>query len=235
MALQPDPPAGNTSLASLIEHTLLSPLATRAMIDRHCAEARTHELCAVCVHPGWVARAAELLRATPVRVVTVVGFPLGASLSATKAFECGAAVKQGASEIDMVLQIGALKAGDRFAVRDDIASVVKAAEGHAVKVILETAYLSDPEKVLACALAEEAGAAFVKTSTGFARSDFQPSTAHATGATVHDVRLLRQCVGDRMGVKASGGIRSVELARELAAAGANRLGTSNGPALVAGK
>lgn len=216
----------------MIEHTLLSPLATRVQIDRHCAEARTHELFAVCVNPCWVPRCVELLRETPVHVVSVVGFPLGANSSASKAFECSAMVRAGAAEVDMVLQLGALKAGDRFAVRDDIAAVVKAADGRPVKVILETGYLSDPEKVLACALAEEAGAKFVKTSTGFVRSELQPKPAPSAGATVHDVRLLRQCVGDRLGVKASGGIRSVELARDLVAAGANRLGTSAGPQLA---
>jgi deoxyribose-phosphate aldolase len=218
----------------MIEHTLLSPLATKQHIDRHCAEARTHELFAVCVNPFWVPRCVELLTATPVRVVSVVGFPLGANSSATKAQECAALVRAGAHEIDMVLQIGAHKAGDRFAVREDIAAVVKAADGRPVKVILETAYLSDPEKVLACALAEEAGAKFVKTSTGFVRAELQPKPAASAGATVHDVRLLRQSVGDRLGVKASGGIRSAELASELVAAGANRLGTSAGPLLVSG-
>jgi deoxyribose-phosphate aldolase len=210
----------------------LSPLATRAQIDRHCAEARTHLLYAVCVSPQWVTRAVELLRETPVQVVTVVGFPLGANTSATKAFECASAVRQGASEIDMVISLGALKAGDRFGVRDDIATVVKAADGHAVKVILETAYLTDSEKQLACSLAEEAGAHFVKTSTGFARQEFLVGPGQSSGATVHDIRLLRSCVGDRLRIKASGGIRSADLARELVAAGADRIGTSAGPALL---
>jgi deoxyribose-phosphate aldolase len=221
------------TIATKIEHTLLSPLATKVEIDRHCAEARTHELLAVCVHPTWVPRCVELLRETPVLVVTVVGFPLGANTSASKAFECATAVRQGAAEIDMVLALGALKAADRFGVRDDIAAVVKAADGRPVKVILETAYLSDAEKQLACALAEEAGAQFVKTSTGFARADLQPRPGHSLGATVHDVRLMRACVAERLRVKASGGIRSAELARELIAAGADRIGTSAGPALLA--
>jgi len=225
--------ATTPSIAQKIEHTLLSPLATKAHIDRHCAEARTHELLAVCVHPMWVPRCVELLRETPVIVVTVVGFPLGANTSAGKAFECATALRQGAAEIDMVLALGALKSADRFGVRDDIAAVVKAADGRPVKVILETAYLTDSEKQLACALAEEAGAQYVKTSTGFARQEFQTGPGQSLGATVHDVRLLRACVGERLRVKASGGIRSAELARELVAAGADRIGTSAGPTLLA--
>jgi deoxyribose-phosphate aldolase len=224
------PPAPD-SLAPLIEHTLLSPLATRAMLDRHCAEARTHELFAVCVNPTWVLRCVSLLRETPVRVVTVVGFPLGATTSAVKAFECELALRQGAHEIDMVVQLGALKAADRHAVLEDIQTVVKAAAEHPVKVILETALLTDPEKLLGCALAEEAGAAFVKTSTGFARPELALGTG-GVGASVSDVRLLRQAVGDRLRVKASGGIRDAAFARELVAAGADRIGTSVGPALL---
>jgi deoxyribose-phosphate aldolase len=222
----------STTIAQKIEHTLLSPLATRAHIDRHCAEARTHLLFGVCVNPQWVARAVELLRETPVSVVTVVGFPLGANTSAGKAFECATAVRQGAAEIDMVIALGALKSGDRFGVRDDIAAVVKAADGKPVKVILETAYLRDSEKQLACALAEEAGAQFIKTSTGFARQEYLAGPGQSLGATTHDVRLIRACVGDRLRVKASGGIRSTDLAHELVAAGADRIGTSAGPSLL---
>jgi deoxyribose-phosphate aldolase len=226
---QQDPVA---TLAQKIEHTILSPLTTRAHIDRHCAEARTHQLFGVCVSPQWVARAYELLRETPVAIVTVVGFPLGANTSASKAFECATAIRQGATEIDMVISLGALKAGDRFAVRDDIAAVVKAADDKPVKVILETAYLRDAEKLLACALAEEAGAQFIKTSTGYARPELVAGPGHSLGATIHDVRLIRACVGERLRIKASGGIRSVDLARELVAAGADRIGTSAGPALI---
>jgi deoxyribose-phosphate aldolase len=221
------------ALADCIEHTLLSPLATRAHIERHCAEARSSALFAVCVNPVWVARCVELLAATPVRVISVVGFPLGASTTASKCFECELALQQGAVEIDMVAPLGPLRNADRHAVRADIEAVVRAARGRPVKVILETAYLSDAEKVLGCELAEEAGAAFVKTSTGFARSELLVTTAEGPGASVHDVRLLRATVGDRLGVKASGGIRNAAFARELIAAGANRIGTSNGPALVA--
>jgi deoxyribose-phosphate aldolase len=210
------------SLASVIEHSLLAPTATRAQLERHCAEARTHQLFAVCVNPQWVGRAAMVLAETGVRVVSVVGFPLGASTSVVKAFECEYAISQGAQEIDMVLQIGPLKAGDRFLVCEDIRGVVKAAAGRPVKVILETALLNDGEKRLACALAEEAGAAFVKTSTGFGPA----------GATVEDVRLMREATGGRLAVKASGGIRTAAFARELIAAGAARLGCSNSVALL---
>lgn len=210
------------ALSKMIEHTLLSPTATRAMIERHCAEARTHELFAVCVNPQWVARCVDVLTQTGVKVVTVVGFPLGATPSVAKAFECEYAIRQGADEIDMVLQLGPLKAGDRYSVCEDIRSVVKAAADRPVKVILETGFLSDAEKRLACALAEEAGASFVKTSTGFGPG----------GATVEDVRLLAEATAGRLGVKASGGIRDAAFARELVAAGAARLGTSQGVALV---
>lgn len=211
-------------LAAMIEHTLLSPLATRAMIERHCAEARTHQLLAVCVNPVWVARCTGVLAAAGVKVVSVVGFPLGANTTLGKAFECELAVRQGADEIDMVIALGALKSGDRFGVCEDIRAVVKAAGDRPVKVILETAHLTDQEKILACALAEEAGARFVKTSTGFGPA----------GATEADVRLLRERVGDRLGVKASGGIRDAASARAMVLAGANRIGTSNGPGLLAG-
>lgn len=210
------------SLAGVIEHTLLAQTATRAQIERHCAEARTHQLFAICVNSQWVARAATVLAETGVRLVSVVGFPLGASASAVKAFECEYAIAQGAQEIDTVLPIGSLKAGDRYTVCEDIRAVVQAAGGRPVKVILETALLNDSEKRLACALAEEAGAAFVKTSTGFGPG----------GATVEDVRLLREATGGRLGIKASGGIRTAAFARELVAAGATRIGTSNGVALV---
>jgi deoxyribose-phosphate aldolase len=221
------------SLAQRIEHTLLSPLATRSMIERHCAQARSHALFAVCVNSVWVAACADLLRSTEVRVVSVIGFPLGANASAAKAFECELACSQGAHEIDMVVQLGALKAADHHAVLGDIESVVHAAGGRAVKVILETGLLTDPEKRLGCALAEQAGAAFVKTSTGFARAE--PGLAVTSlGASVADVQLLREAVGSRLRIKASGGIRSAEFARQLVAAGADRIGTSMGPELVAG-
>jgi deoxyribose-phosphate aldolase len=210
------------ALAKMIEHTLLAPIATRAMIERHCAEARTYEMFAVCVNPQWVGRCVDILAETGVKVVTVVGFPLGASATVAKAFECEYAARQGADEIDMVVQLGPLKAGDRFTVCEDIRAVVKAAAGLPVKVILETALLSDAEKRLCCALAEEAGARFVKTSTGFGPG----------GATIEDVRVLSEATGGRLGVKASGGIRDLAFARALVAAGATRLGTSQGVALL---
>ena len=218
------------ALADRIEHTLLSPLATRSMIERHCAQARSYALFGVCVNSVWVPVCADLLRSTQVRVVSVVGFPLGANASAAKAFECELAISQGAHEIDMVLPLGALKAADHHAVLEDISGVVKAAAGRPVKVILETGLLTDPEKRLACALAEQAGATFVKTSTGFARAE--PSAPATLGATLADVALLREAVGSRLGVKASGGIRSAGFARELVAAGADRIGTSAGPELA---
>jgi deoxyribose-phosphate aldolase len=212
------------ALGKTIEHTLLQPTASRAMIERHCAEARTYEMFAVCVNPQWVGRAAGVLAQTGVKVVTVVGFPLGATATVAKAFECEYAVRQGADEVDMVVQLGPLKAGDRFTVCEDIRAVVKAAGDRPVKVILETALLNDAEKRLCCALAEEAGARFVKTSTGFGPG----------GATVADVRLLAEATGGRLGIKASGGIRDAGFARELLAAGASRIGTSQGVALVQG-
>jgi deoxyribose-phosphate aldolase len=210
-------------LSRAIEHTLLVATATRVMVDRLCAEARTHNLFGVCVNPCYVTRAAGLLADTDVRVITVVGFPLGASTTKAKAFECAQAVADGAHEIDMVVNLGALKAADRFIVRDDMAAVVAAADGRPVKVILETSVLTDGEKVLACQLAASAGASFVKTSTGFAQG----------GATLEDVSLLRNAVGNALGVKASGGIRDAAFARALMAAGADRLGTSCGAQIAA--
>lgn len=210
-------------LAGAIEHTLLLPTATRVMVDRLCAEARTHNLFAVCVNPCYVARAAGLLADTDVRVVTVVGFPLGANVTKVKAFECAQAIADGADEIDMVVNLGALKAADRFVVREDIAAVVAVAEGRPVKVILETCLLNEGEKVLGSQISVEAGASYVKTSTGFAQG----------GATLEDVSLLRRTVGEAFGVKASGGIRDEVFARALIHAGADRLGTSAGAQIAA--
>jgi len=180
-----------------IDHTLLKPDATAAMIDRLCAEAKQHQFAAVCVNPTWVRRAAQLLAGTGVKVCTVIGFPLGATTPAAKAAETRDAVAGGAAEVDMVLNIGALKSGELELVRQDIAAVVEAAGGALVKVILETGLLSDAEKVTACKLSVAAGAHFVKTSTGFGPG----------GATLEDVALLRQTVGPAIGVKASGGVR----------------------------
>ncbi len=211
--------------ASLIDHTLLKPTATADQIRQLCAEAREYRFAAVCVNPVWVPLCAELLAGSPVAVCTVVGFPLGADLSEAKAFEAERCVALGASEIDMVINIGALKAQDFAAVRDDIAAVVSSshAAGAIVKVIIETAYLTDEEKVAACVLAKDAGADFVKTSTGFGPS----------GATAADVALMRRVVGPAIGVKAAGGIRSGGDFKSMVAAGANRIGASAGVKIVA--
>ncbi len=206
------------ALAARIDHTLLRPEATPADIDRVCAEALRYGCAAVCVNPIYVARAAARLAGTPVKVATVVGFPLGASLTAAKVAEAALALGQGAQEIDMVLPVGLLKAGELAAVRADLQAVIAVchAAGALCKVILETALLTPEEKVLAARLAVEAGADFVKTSTGFGPG----------GATVEDVALLRRAVGPSIGVKAAGGIRTAEQAVAMIEAGADRLGTS---------
>ncbi|GBD08629.1 Deoxyribose-phosphate aldolase [Candidatus Thermoflexus japonica] len=206
------------ALAARIDHTLLRPEATPGDIDRLCEEALRYGCAAVCVNPIYVARAAARLAGTPVKVATVVGFPLGASLTAIKVAEAALALSQGAREIDMVLPIGLLKAGEIDAVRADLQAVVAVchAAGALCKVILETALLTAEEKSLAARLAVEAGADFVKTSTGFGPG----------GATVDDVALLRRVVGPSIGVKAAGGIRTAEQAIAMLEAGASRLGTS---------
>jgi deoxyribose-phosphate aldolase len=211
--------------ASLIDHTLLKPTATADQIRQLCAEAREYKFAAVCVNPVWVPLCAELLGGSPVAVCTVVGFPLGAELSEAKAFEAERCIALGAGEIDMVISIGALKARDFVAVRDDIAAVVSRshAAGAIVKVIIEAAYLTDEEKVAACVLAKDTGADFVKTSTGFGPS----------GATAADVALMRRVVGPAIGVKAAGGIRSGDDFKSMVAAGANRIGASAGVKIVA--
>lgn len=209
-------------LARTIDHTWLKPDATATQIEALCREAIRYGFHAVCVNSYWVPLAAERLRGSGVKVAAVVGFPLGAGLTAAKAAEAREAVKAGASELDMVLNVGALKSGRPDDVRRDIRAVVEAADGALVKVILETGLLTGEEKVAACRLAVEAGAHFVKTSTGFGPG----------GATVEDVALLRRTVGPRVGVKASGGIRDAEAARRMLAAGASRLGTSSGVAIV---
>lgn len=215
---------GARELAKLIDHTLLKPEATPEAIDRLCAEAREYGFASVCVNPFHVTRAKLQLRGSEVKVCTVIGFPLGAGTHFTKAFEARDAVANGADELDMVLNVGALKAGDYDYVRRDIGAVVAAAGGRLVKVILETGLLSDPEKIKACELAKEAGADFVKTSTGFGPG----------GATVEDIRLMRATVGPRLGVKASGGVRDRITAQRMVAAGATRIGTSSGVTIVRG-
>jgi len=206
------------SIAQSIDHTLLRPDATAADIRKLCREARQYGFASVCVNPYWVPLAAAELAGSGVKVCTVVGFPLGANSTAIKVAETQEAIKVGAQEIDMVLNIGELRGGNYDAVRQDIQSVVKAAHagGAIVKVILETALLDDNQKVIASSLAKIAGAEFVKTSTGFGPH----------GATVHDVALMRQVVGADMGVKASGGIRTLEDLKNMAAAGATRIGAS---------
>lgn len=211
-------------LNRMIDHTLLKPEATAAQIAKLCAEAKEYNFMSVCVNPTWVQTSADLLKGSGVKVCTVIGFPLGANTTAVKSFETAQAVQDGASEIDMVINVGALKSGDLDTVRNDIKAVVQAAAGNLVKVIIETSLLTDEEKVTACRIAKEAGANFVKTSTGF-------STA---GATVADVALMRQTVGPEMGVKASGGIRDGATAQAMVAAGANRLGVSASIAIVTG-
>ncbi|HEU0294004.1 MAG TPA: deoxyribose-phosphate aldolase [Anaerolineales bacterium] len=213
-------------LAKMIDHTLLKPDATQQEIAQLCFEARKYEFASVCVNPTWVKLCARLLQGSIVKVCTVIGFPLGATSSETKAFETKTAIDQGATEIDMVINIGALKARDLEAVAKDIRGVVNAAHSRniIVKVIIETALLTDEEKTLACLLSKEAGADFVKTSTGFAGG----------GATVHDVALMRKVVGPEMGVKASGGVRTFEDAESMIKAGATRIGASAGVKIIQG-
>ena len=213
-------------IAGMIDHTLLKPDATADQIAQLCYEARKYKFASVCVNPTHVKLCAELLQGTQVKVCTVIGFPLGASAPEVKAFEAQTALKDGATEIDMVLNIGALKAGDLTLVARDIHEVVKVghAAGAIVKVIIETALLNEEEKVTACLLCKEAGADFVKTSTGFSGG----------GATVDDVNLMRRVVGPEMGIKASGGVRDFEDAQNMVKAGATRLGASAGVKIVQG-
>lgn len=211
-------------LARYIEQTLLRPDATRAQIEKLCEEARTHGFHAVCVNGCWVELARYCLEDSDVRVVSVVGFPLGAMSADVKRYETEAAVDDGAHEVDVVLNIGRLKDGEYAAVVRELRDVVEAAEERPVKVILETCLLSPEEKVRACQLVLESGARFVKTSTGFGPA----------GATVEDVRLLRQTVGPHFGVKAAGGIRDTATALAMIEAGADRIGTSSGVAILRG-
>jgi deoxyribose-phosphate aldolase len=213
------------SVAKMIDHTLLKPETTREEIHQLCAEARKHRFASVCVNTTWVPVAKRLLAGTDVMVCAVVGFPLGAMAPNAKAYEARQAVRSGADEIDMVINIGALKSRDYETVFEDICKVVKAAAPAGVKVIIEASSLTEEEKVIACSLSKLAGAAFVKTSTGFAKG----------GATVEDVALMRRVVGAELGVKASGGVRSAEDVERMRAAGANRIGASASVAIVAGK
>lgn len=210
-------------IAAMIDHTLLKAFATPAQIEQLCKEAAEYHFASVCVNPAYVALAAKLLKGTGVKVCTVIGFPLGANTSAVKAFEAKDAIANGAEEVDMVINVGAMKAGDYELVEKDIKAVVDAANGTLVKVIIETCYLTDEEKVLACKAAANAGADFVKTSTGFGTG----------GATPADVALMRANIPDAMKVKASGGVHNYEEAMAVVEAGASRIGASAGMAIVA--
>lgn len=218
-------------MAKMIDHTILKPTATVEDIKKLCEEARDYEFASVCINPIFVPLAAKLLANTSVKVTTVIGFPLGANTTETKAFETRNAIKNGAQEIDMVMNVGAFKSKAFDLVKADIKAVVDATKTAGVtsdiivKVILETCYLDNDEIKMACNIAKEAGADFVKTSTGFGDG----------GATVEDVSLMRKTVGREIGVKASGGIRNFEQALAMLDAGANRLGTSSGVAIVTGK
>ena len=214
------------SLAKMIDHTLLKPDATPDQIAQLCFEARKYSFASVCINPAWVPLCAQLLQGSPVKVCTVIGFPLGATASEVKAFETQKAIDQGATEIDMVINIGALKARDLELVAKDIRGVVQVAHarGAIVKVIIEAVLLTDEEKTIACLVSKEASADFVKTSTGFASG----------GATVHDVALMRRVVGPDMGVKAAGGVRTYEDAENMIKAGATRIGASAGVKIIAG-
>lgn len=212
------------TIAAMIDHTLLKATATPEQIIQCCKQAKQYNFASVCANPCFVKLMSEELKGSEVKVCTVIGFPLGANSTEVKAFEAAKAVEDGADEIDMVINVGELKAGNLKYVENEIREVVRASQNAVVKVIIETCFLDDNEKVIACRLAQNAGAGFVKTSTGFGTG----------GAEVADVRLMRQTVGNSMGVKASGGIRSLDDALKMIEAGANRIGTSSGIAIVEG-
>ncbi len=215
-----------SDLARFIDHTLLKPEATEEQIDKLCEEAAQHHFYSVCVNSNWAERCARKLGGTGVKVCAVVGFPLGAMDSRAKAFEARTAVSNGAAEIDMVMNVGAMKAKDLKTVREDMLAVRRACRaGIVLKVIIEACLLNDDEKVLACQIAKDIGADFVKTSTGFNKG----------GATVADVALMRRTVGPKLGVKAAGGVKSFEDAVQMIRAGATRIGTSSGVLLVSGQ
>ncbi|HBC74647.1 MAG TPA: deoxyribose-phosphate aldolase [Candidatus Wallbacteria bacterium] len=208
----------------MIDHTLLKPDAKQSDIDKLCTEAAKYKFASVCINPGWVKYCSQRLAGSGVMVCTVVGFPLGATSTSAKSCETVQAIADGADEIDMVINIGALKSGNLQLVEDDIRQVVRAAGGKTVKVILETSLLNDEEKTAACRLSKNARAHFVKTSTGFGGG----------GATAADIALMRKTVGPEMGVKASGGVRDLKTAKEMIAAGATRVGASASVAIVSG-
>ncbi|MCX7709965.1 MAG: deoxyribose-phosphate aldolase [Clostridia bacterium] len=211
-----------STMASYIDHTILKATATREQVVQLCREAKENKFASVCVNPCHVKLVAVELKGSGVKTCTVIGFPLGANTTAVKAFEAAKAVEEGAEEVDMVINVGALKDGDAAYVENDIRSVVDASKGALVKVIIETCYLTDEEKELACKLAKKAGADFVKTSTGFGTG----------GATTGDVTLMRKTVGQDTGVKASGGVRNLKDAMDMVEAGANRIGTSAGLTII---
>ena len=216
----------NKELAKMIDHTALKPDTSREQIEKLCEEAREFNFASVCVNPTWVALAAEKLEGAEAKVCTVIGFPLGAVTTETKAFETKDAIQKGATEVDMVINIGALKDGNNELVEQDIKAVVEAAKGKAlVKVIIETCLLTDEEKTRACELSVKAGADYVKTSTGFSTG----------GATVEDIKLMRKTVGPNIGVKASGGVRDLEGSQAMIDAGATRIGASAGVKIVQGE
>jgi deoxyribose-phosphate aldolase len=219
-----NPTKKGSATARYVDHTLLKPNATQEEIAKLCEEAKSYCFASVCINPTYVSLAAQLLRGTGVKICTVVGFPLGSTTPTVKAIEARDAIANGADEIDMVINVGALKSGNDVLVFDDIRAVREATRGRVLKVILETSLLSKEEKVRACAAAKKAGADFVKTSTGFGGG----------GATVEDIALMRQTVGPLMGVKASGGIRDTQTAEQMIQAGATRLGTSASVAIVTG-
>jgi len=217
----------NEITGKLIDHTLLKAEASRDDIKKLCEEAEKYDFASVCVNPSNVSQSYEYLKNTDVKVCTVIGFPLGATTTNTKVFEAKEAIENGATELDMVINNGAVKSGDWDFVKNDIKLINNAVteKGALLKVIIETSLLSDEEKVKVCEICKEIGVGFVKTSTGFG----------AAGATAHDVSLMRKTVGEKIGVKASGGIRDAKAAKEMVAAGANRLGTSGGVAIVTGE
>ena len=214
------------NLASIIDHTILKAEATEAEIIKLCSEAKEYGFASVCVNPSMVSLAAKELQGTKVKVCTVIGFPLGATTSEVKAFETENTIRNGATEVDMVINVGKLKEGNLEYVKNDIKAVVDAAKGKAItKVIIETCLLNDEEKIAVCKLAKEVGADFVKTSTGFSTG----------GATAHDIKLMRDTVGEEMGVKASGGVRSREDALTMVENGATRIGASASIAICNGE
>ncbi|MBS4540110.1 deoxyribose-phosphate aldolase [Clostridium sp. D2Q-11] len=213
------------NIASMIDHTILKPDTTKEQVEKVCNEAREYNFASVCVNPSYVEYVAEQLKGSNVKVTSVVGFPLGSTLPEVKAFETKEAIKKGADEIDMVINIGELKNKNYDLVKEDIKAVVSASGDKLVKVIIEACLLTDEEKEIACKLSKEVGADYVKTSTGFSTG----------GATFEDVALMRKTVGEGLGVKASGGVRDIETAKKMVEAGATRIGASSSVAIVKGE